>query len=160
MKTDLLTDGTGPRLSRGPDRLTHGAGTIKEDRGNMNKVITSEKAPQAIGPYSHAVLAGNTLYSSGQCGFVPETGEFAGTDIVSQTEQLMKNLGAVLSAAGMDYTDAVKTTCFLADMKYFAQFNEIYSKYFTGKPARSCIAVRELPKGALAEVELIAVKAM
>ena len=121
----------------------------------MNK-ITTDKAPAAIGPYSQAVVVGNLVYTSGQIALDPTTGALAGDCIVCQTEQVMKNLGAVLAAAGSSYEKAIKTTCFLADMADFAAFNEIYGKYFTGKPARSCVAAKALPKGALVEVEVIA----
>ena len=121
----------------------------------MNK-ITTDKAPAAIGPYSQAVVAGNLVYTSGQIALDPASGTLVGNDIVAQTEQVMKNLGAVLAAAGSSYEQAIKTTCFLADMADFAAFNEIYGKYFTGKPARSCVAAKALPKGALVEVEVIA----
>lgn len=120
------------------------------------KTIFSEKAPAAIGPYSQAVEANGFVFFSGQTGVDPETGE-AGATVEEQAEQVMKNLAAVMEAAGTDFTKVVKTTCFLADMKDFAVFNEIYARYFTGKPARSCFAVRELPKGFLCEVEAIAV---
>ncbi|MBQ8859250.1 MAG: RidA family protein [Clostridia bacterium] len=121
----------------------------------MNK-ITTDKAPAAIGPYSQAVVAGNLVYTSGQIALDPATGALVGDCIVCQTEQVMKNLGEVLAAAGSSYEKAIKTTCFLADMADFAAFNEIYGKYFTGKPARSCVAAKALPKGALVEVEVIA----
>ena len=121
----------------------------------MNK-ITTDKAPAAIGPYSQAVVVGNMVYTSGQIALDPATGNLAGDCIVCQTEQVMKNLGEVLAAAGSSYEKAIKTTCFLADMADFAAFNEIYGKYFTGKPARSCVAAKALPKGALVEVEVIA----
>lgn len=120
------------------------------------KVHTSN-APEAIGPYSQAVIANGMLYTSGQIAINPETGNIVDGGIAEQTEQIMKNLSAVLKEAGTDFDKAVKTTCFLADIADFAVFNEIYGKYFTGKPARSCVAVRELPKGALAEVEVTAV---
>ena len=120
------------------------------------KLIYSNQAPAAIGPYSQAFISGNMLYTSGQIPVNPLTGEIAGTDIESQTEQVCKNLKAVLEAAGTDFTKVVKTTCFLADMGDFAAFNEIYAGYFTGKPARSCVAVRTLPKNVLCEIELIA----
>lgn len=122
----------------------------------MDKIYT-KNAPEAIGPYSQAVTAGGMLFTSGQIAINPETGNVEAFDIAAQTEQIMKNLGAVLAEAGTGFENAVKTTCFLADMGDFAVFNEIYGKYFTGKPARSCVAVRELPKGVLAEVEVIAV---
>ena len=121
----------------------------------MNKIAT-DKAPAAIGPYSQAVVVGNMVYTSGQIALDPATGNLAGDCIAPQTEQVMKNLGEVLAAAGSSYEKAVKTTCFLADMADFATFNEIYGKYFTGKPARSCVAAKALPKGALVEVEVIA----
>ena len=122
------------------------------------KVYTTEKAPAAIGPYSQAIEANGFLFASGQIPIVPATGALAAGDITVQAEQVMKNVGAILQAAGADYTDVVKTTCFLADMEDFAAFNEVYAKYFTGKPARSCVAVTELPKKVLCEVEIIAVK--
>lgn len=118
--------------------------------------LSTDKAPAAIGPYSQAVILGDLLFSSGQIPLDPETGRLVGENIKEQTEQIMRNLSAVLSAAGIGFDRVVKTTCFLADMGDFAAFNEVYGKYFTGKPARSCVAVKELPKGALAEVELIA----
>lgn len=120
------------------------------------KIISTDKAPAAIGPYSQAVISGNMLYTSGQIAINPETAQVVEGGIEAQTEQIMKNLGEVLKAAGVDFTAAVKTTCFLADINDFAAFNEIYGKYFTGKPARSCVAVKDLPKGVLAEVEVIA----
>lgn len=120
------------------------------------KKIHTKNAPEAIGPYSQAVIAGGMLYTSGQIAINPENGELSG-GIAEQTEQIMKNLAAVLKEAGCGFEDVVKTTCFLASISDFAVFNEIYGKYFTGKPARSCVAVRDLPKGALAEVEVIAV---
>ena len=122
------------------------------------KVYTTEKAPAAIGPYSQAIEANGFLFASGQIPIVPATGALAAGDITVQAEQVMKNVGAILQAAGADYTDVVKTTRFLADMEDFAAFNEVYAKYFTGKPARSCVAVKELPKKVLCEVEIIAVK--
>lgn len=122
----------------------------------INKIAT-DKAPSAIGPYSQAVAVGNMLYTSGQIAINPASGNVEAQDIAGQTEQVMKNLGAVLEAAGTSFENAVKTTCFLADIKDFAAFNEIYGKYFTSKPARSCVAVRDLPKGVLVEVEVIAV---
>ncbi len=122
----------------------------------MNKKIHTEKAPQAIGPYSQAVVHGGLVYTSGQIAINPETGNVEATDIVGQTEQIMKNLGEVLKAAGASFDTAIKTTCFLADMNDFAAFNEIYGRYFTSKPARSCVAVKTLPKNVLAEVEVIA----
>lgn len=124
----------------------------------MNKVIDTKKAPAAIGPYSQAILAGDFLYTSGQLPVDPATGEFAGSDITSQAEQSMKNIGAILEEAGFQFTDAVKTLCFLSDMADFAAFNAVYEKYFTGKPARSCVAVKQLPKNALCEVEVVCCK--
>lgn len=118
--------------------------------------ITTEKAPAAIGPYSQATLCGGLIFTSGQIPINPESGNIEATDITSQTEQVMKNLGEVLKAAGSSYEKAIKTTCFLADISDFAAFNEVYGKYFTGNPARSCVAVKTLPKGALVEVEVIA----
>ena len=117
------------------------------------KFISTEKAPGAIGPYSQAVISGNLLFTSGQIAINPATGEVESDTIQGQTEQIMKNLGALLEAAGSSYAKTVKTTCFLADMNDFAAFNEIYGKYFTEKPARSCVAVKTLPKNVLAEVQ-------
>ncbi len=122
----------------------------------MLKKIATDKAPAAIGPYSQGIVVGNILFASGQIAINPATGEIEGADIVAQTEQVMKNIGALLEAAGTDYTKVAKTTCFLADMNDFATFNEIYAKYFTEKPARSCVAVKTLPKNVLCEVEVIA----
>ena len=123
---------------------------------SLSKVST-EKAPAAIGPYSQAVIAGGVLYTSGQIPVNPETNAIAGDTIEEQAEQVMKNLGAVLTEAGTAFEKVVKTTCFIADMGDFAKFNEIYAKYFTEKPARSCVAVKTLPKNVLCEVEVIAV---
>ncbi len=120
-----------------------------------NKVQTSN-APAAIGPYSQAVVCGNLVYTSGQIGIDPALGEITGKDTREQTEQVMKNLTAVLEAAGTSCQKAIKTTCFLSDISDFAAFNEVYGRYFTEKPARSCVAVKDLPKGALVEVEVIA----
>lgn len=120
------------------------------------KKLSTEKAPAAIGPYSQAVITGNLLFSSGQIALDPETGVVVGETIEEQTEQVMKNLGAILEEADLRYGDVVKTVCFLDDMGDFAAFNEIYGKYFTEKPARSCVAVKTLPKGVLCEVEVIA----
>lgn len=124
----------------------------------MLKVTSTEKAPAAIGPYSQAIEFNNILFTSGQIPLDPATGEIVGTTIEEQTEQVMKNLGAILEANGIDYTNAIKTTCFLAEMADFGAFNEVYAKYFTGKPARSCVAVKQLPKNVLCEVEVIAAK--
>ena len=120
------------------------------------KKISTDKAPAAIGPYSQATVTGNLLFTSGQIPIDPAVGAIVETDIKGQTEQVMQNLAAVLAAAGTDFAHVVKTTCFLSDIANFAAFNEIYAKYFTENPARSCVAVRDLPKGALVEVELIA----
>ncbi len=121
------------------------------------KKIHTDKAPAAIGPYSQATVVGEMVYTSGQIAIDPQTGNLVDGGIAEQTEQVMKNLGEVLSAAGSSFDNVVKTTCFLADIADFAVFNEIYGKYFASKPARSCVAVRDLPKGALCEVEVIAV---
>lgn len=120
------------------------------------KVVYTDKAPAAIGPYSQAMIMNGVLFTSGQIPVDPATGELAGDTIEAQAEQVMKNLGAVLEEAGTSFEKAVKTTCFLADMGDFAAFNEIYAKYFVGKPARSCVAVKTLPKNVLCEVEVIA----
>lgn len=121
----------------------------------MQKIHT-DKAPAAVGPYSQAIVSGGMVYTSGQIAINPETNTVEAQDIQGQTEQIMKNLGEVLKAAGSCFEKAVKTTCFLADMNDFAAFNEIYGKYFTSLPARSCVAVKTLPKNVLAEVEVIA----
>ena len=121
------------------------------------KKVATEKAPKALGPYSQGYVHNGLLYSAGQIAINPETNEIEATDIVGQTEQVCKNLVAVLEAAGSGFDNVLKTTCFLADMGDFAAFNEIYAKYFTSKPARSCVAVKTLPKNVLCEVELIAV---
>ena len=121
----------------------------------LNKVST-DKAPTAIGPYSQAIVVGDMVFTSGQIPINPASGNIEAEGIAAQTEQVMKNLGEVLSAAGSSFEKAVKTTCFLADISDFAAFNEVYAKYFTEKPARSCVAVKALPKGALVEVEVIA----
>ena len=122
----------------------------------MLKTITTENAPAAIGPYSQAIAAGNFLFASGQIPINPESGEVEAEGIEAQAEQVMKNVGAILEAAGTDYANVVKTTCFLANMADFAAFNGVYEKYFTEKPARSCVAVKALPKNVLCEVEVIA----
>ena len=124
----------------------------------MNNKIYTDKAPAAIGPYSQAVQAGNILYISGMIPVDPATNTMAGPTIVEQASQIMRNIDAVLKEAGYTVDDVVKTTCFLADMNDFARFNEVYADFFTSKPARSCVAVKQLPKGALAEVETIAIK--
>lgn len=122
----------------------------------MFKITNTEKAPAAIGPYSQAVILNEILFTSGQIPINPETGMVQASDIEGQSEQVMKNIGSILEASGTSFKNVVKTTCFLADMKDFAAFNDIYEKYFISKPARSCIAVKELPKGVLCEVEVIA----
>lgn len=124
----------------------------------MNKIISTDKAPKAIGPYSQAYLCGNTLYCSGQIAINPETNEFIGGNIEEQTNLILKNIQGLLSAVGFEYKDVVKTTCFLADMNDFSTFNSIYEKAFVSKPARSCVAAKTLPKNALVEIEVIAVK--
>ncbi len=118
--------------------------------------IHTEKAPAAVGPYSQAIVSNGMVYTSGQIAIDPTTNTIKAVNIQEQTEQIMKNLAAVLETAGSSFEKAVKTTCFLADMNDFAAFNEIYGKYFTSLPARSCVAVKTLPKGVLAEVEVIA----
>lgn len=120
------------------------------------KVVYTEKAPAAIGPYSQAMILNGVLFTSGQIPVNPATGEINGDTIETQAEQVMKNLGEVLKKAGSSFEKAVKTTCFLADMGDFAKFNEVYAKYFVNKPARSCVAVKTLPKNVLCEVEVIA----
>ena len=122
----------------------------------MSTKISTTSAPAAIGPYSQAVVVGGFVYTSGQIPIVPATGNIEATDITGQTEQVMKNLDAVLTAAGSSFEKAIKTTCFLSDMADFAAFNQVYAKYFTEKPARSCVAVKTLPKNVLVEVEVIA----
>ena len=120
------------------------------------KKISTDKAPAAIGPYSQAIQAGDFLYCSGQIPINPATGAVEASDIVEQAHQALKNVGEVLKAAGATYDNVVKTTCFLAEMADFAAFNEVYAKYFTQNPARSCVAVKDLPKGVLCEVEVTA----
>ena len=120
------------------------------------KVVYTEKAPAAIGPYSQAMILNGVLFTSGQIPVNPATGEINGNTIETQAEQVMKNLGEVLKEAGSSFEKAVKTTCFLADMGDFAKFNEVYAKYFVNKPARSCVAVKTLPKNVLCEVAVIA----
>lgn len=123
----------------------------------MEKIYT-KNAPEALGPYSQAIVSGNMVFTSGQIAINPATNSVEATDIEGQTEQVMKNLGEVLKEAGSSFDKAVKTTCFLKNMSDFAAFNGIYGKYFTSKPARSCVAVKELPKDVLVEVEVIAEK--
>ena len=120
------------------------------------KLVYTDKAPAAIGPYSQAMILNGVLFTSGQIPVDPATGEISGDTIEVQAEQVMKNLGEVLKEAGSSFENAVKTTCFLADMGDFAKFNEVYAKYFVNKPARSCVAVKTLPKNVLCEVEVIA----
>lgn len=124
----------------------------------MKTKVQTANAPAAIGPYSQAVVVGNLIFTSGQIPLDPETGALIGSDIAEQTHRVCKNLDAVLRAAGGSLQSAVKTVCFLADMADFAAFNEVYATYFTEKPARSCVAVKTLPKGALVEVEVVAEK--
>lgn len=120
------------------------------------KKVATEKAPAAIGPYSQAIVYGDIVFTSGQIAINPANGNIEAEGIEAQAEQVMQNLGEVLMAAGSDFTKAIKTTCFLADMNDFAAFNAVYGKYFTTKPARSCVAVKTLPKNVLVEVEVIA----
>lgn len=122
----------------------------------MSKQIQTNKAPSAIGPYSQAVVVGDLIFTSGQIPLDPETGSLEGDNITEQTHRVCKNLDAVLTAAGGSLQSAVKTVCFLSNMSDFTAFNEVYAEYFTKKPARSCVAVKDLPKGALVEVEVIA----
>ena len=120
--------------------------------------VSTDKAPAAIGPYSQAVICGNLVFTSGQIPIDPATGNITAVTIEQQTKQVMKNLGEVLSAAGSSFEKAIKTTCFLADINDFAAFNAVYAEYFISLPARSCVAAKDLPKGALCEVEVIAKK--
>ena len=122
------------------------------------KKVSTDKAPAAIGPYSQAIICGDMVFTSGQIPINPASGNIEVTTIEEQAEQVMKNLGEVLAAAGTSFENAVKTTCFLADMADFAAFNGVYAKSFTTKPARSCVAVKTLPKNVLVEVEVIATK--
>jgi 2-iminobutanoate/2-iminopropanoate deaminase len=124
----------------------------------MSNKIQTNNAPAAIGPYSHAIVTGNLIFTSGQIPLNPETGLIEGDNITEQTHRVCKNLEAVLAAAGSSLKNAVKTVCFLKNMEDFAAFNEVYAEYFTEKPARSCVAVKMLPKDALVEVEVIAEK--
>ena len=120
------------------------------------KIVATEKAPKALGPYSQGYVHNGVLYTAGQIAINPEVNDVEASTIEAQTEQVCKNLGEVLKEAGTSFDKVLKTTCFLADMSDFAAFNEVYGKYFTSKPARSCVAVKTLPKGVLCEVELIA----
>ena len=122
----------------------------------MRKTVSTPNAPAAIGPYSQAIRCGNLLFTSGQIPLDPATGAVVGDNIREQAERVMQNLGAVLAAGGSSFENAVKATCFLADMGDFAAFNEVYATYFTTNPARSCVAVKTLPKGVLVEVEVVA----
>ena len=124
----------------------------------MSSKVHTDMAPAAIGPYSQAIVTGNLVFTSGQIPLDPETGVLVGKDIREQTERVCKNLSAVLTAAGSSLEKAVKRVCYLSNMEDFAAFNEVYATFFTGKPARSCVAVKTLPKGALVEVEVIAEK--
>lgn len=124
----------------------------------MKKVIFTEDAPKPIGPYSQAIMVDNTLYCSGQIPIDPKSGEMIKGDVRAQTQKVIENISAVLSAAGLGFDDVVKTTCFLEKMSDFADFNDVYKDYFTSAPARSCVAAAALPKGALVEIEVIAVK--
>ena len=122
----------------------------------MKEIISTPNAPAAAGPYSQAVKAGGFIWCSGQIALDPESGVLVSNEIKSQTEQVMKNISAVLAASGATFEDVIKTSCFLADINDFAEFNDVYAKYFTSRPARSCVAAAALPKGALVEVEVIA----
>ncbi len=124
----------------------------------MSRKIHTEKAPAAIGPYSQAIVTGNLIFTSGQIPLNPETGLMEGDTITEQTHRVCKNIEAVLSATGVAFENVVKTVCYLNDMADFTAFNEVYAEYFVSKPARSCVAVKALPKGALVEVEVIAEK--
>lgn len=123
----------------------------------MLEKISTANAPKAIGPYSQAVKVGNMVYTSGQIALDPVSGNINGNTTAEQTEQVMKNLSAVLETAGTSFDNVIKTTCFLSDIADFAEFNEVYGKYITSAPARSCVAVKDLPKGAKVEVEVTAV---
>ena len=122
----------------------------------MLKKVATDKAPAAIGPYSQGIIVNGLLFASGQIPIIPSTGEIAKGDISVQAKQAIENVGEILKEVGTDYEHVVKTTCFLADMADFAEFNNVYEQYFTGKPARSCVAVKQLPKNVLCEVEVIA----
>lgn len=122
----------------------------------MSKIIYTKNAPDAIGPYSQAVVTGGLVFTSGQIAINPESGNVEAQTITEQTEQVCKNIKAVLEASGSSLENVVKTVCFLKDMSDFAAFNEVYGKYFTGKPARSCVAVKELPKNVLVEIDTVA----
>lgn len=124
----------------------------------MTEIIYTNEAPEPIGPYSQAILAGNTLYCSGQIAIDPATGQLVEGNVKEQTHKCIENIQNVLKKSGLGIKNVVKTSCFLKEMSDFAEFNAIYAEYFTTKPARSCVAVKELPKGALIEIEVIAVK--
>lgn len=124
----------------------------------MKKTILTPDAPAPIGPYSQAIQVGNSLYCSGQIPINPATGEMVQGGIKEQTQQCIKNISNVLKQAGMTFEDVIKTTCFLANMSDFSEFNDVYAQYFSSKPARSCVAVKELPKNSLVEIEIIAQK--
>lgn len=124
----------------------------------MSNKVETNKAPKAIGPYSQAVVVGNLIFTSGQIPLNPQTGVLMGNDIKEQTHRVCQNLKAVLEASGSSLENTVKTVCYLSDMTNFSEFNEVYAQYFTQKPARSCVAVKELPKGALVEVDVVAEK--
>jgi 2-iminobutanoate/2-iminopropanoate deaminase len=128
-----------------------------EEKEKAMKAIFSEKAPKPVGPYSQAVLAGNTLYLSGQIPLDPSTGALKGENVAEQTERVIENIAAVLEAVGAGFESVVKTTCFLTSIDDFSEFNRVYEKHFVSKPARSCVEVGALPMGALVEIELIAV---
>ena len=122
----------------------------------MSQIVHTSAAPAAIGPYSQAVITGGLVFTSGQIAMDPKTGEIAADDIAGQTEQVCRNIEALLKASGSGLDRVVKTVCFLRHMEDFAAFNEVYARYFTGKPARSCVAVRELPKNVLVEIDTVA----
>lgn len=122
------------------------------------KIIHTNKAPAAVGPYSQAVEIQGIVYTSGQIAIVPSQGKIVANDVEGQTEQCCKNIGAILNEAGLNFENVVKTTCFLADIADFKRFNSVYEKYFVSRPARSCVAVKDLPAGALCEIEVIASK--
>ena len=124
----------------------------------MFQVTSTDRAPAAIGPYSQAILVNGMLFASGQIPIDPATGAISGTTVAQQAEQSCKNVAAILEANGLAFENVIKTTCFLADIADFGAFNEVYGLYFTSKPARSCVAVKDIPKGALCEIEIIAAK--
>ena len=137
---------------------TEGEAVVKKEEKEVlpANVIATSKAPAAIGPYSQAIIAGDLLFVSGQIPINAKTGEIEGEDISAQARRVCKNIGKILKKAGTDYTKVVKTTCFLADLADFEGFNAVYAEYFTGKPARSCVAVKQIPKNVLCEIEVIA----